>query len=165
MFSALSRGRLSVFSLLLGLTMLSGEVQAKNFVGYTGKRWNSDFGVLRGECNVKDLARLYKKGTAFTDTALLELDAAAQALLTSSTRNEVADLIDTACFGQTLELVPSGQAVRWLNSASGVGVYLSPGAKSDSCRTYLGVLAVSGQKTKFRGEACSPTPGVWRIQP
>ena len=51
-----------------------------------------------------------------------------------------------------MELVPSGQAVRWLNPVSGVGVYLSPGAKTDTCRTYLGVTIVNGEKKKFRGE-------------
>ena len=60
--------------------------------------------------------------------------------------------------------VPSGQAVRWLNPVNGVGVYLSPGAKSDTCRTYLGVTIVNGEKTKFRGEVCSPSKGTWQIQ-
>lgn len=164
MFFALSRSHVLALSLLIGFAPVVGTVHAKNFIGYTGKRWVSDYGVLHGECNVKELSKTLKKGSSVSETAQLEIDQTAIALL-AGTRSESANQLDSACFGHTLELVPSGQAVRWLNTSSGVGVYLSPGAKSDTCRTYLGVVAVSGQKTKFRGEACSPSPGVWRLQP
>ncbi|HEY1058954.1 MAG TPA: hypothetical protein VGE55_09520 [Limnobacter sp.] len=158
-------GRNRCLSLLLGLALASatGIALARNFIGYTGKGWVSDYGVLKGECTVQALIGPNKKPLP-AQMAVVEQDPAFDTLLPSG-KNDVARQLDAQCFGHTLELVPTGQAVRWVNPLTGNGVYLSPGAKSDTCRSYLGVLASSGQKSKFRGEACSPSPGVWKIQP
>ncbi|MCQ8897179.1 hypothetical protein NQT62_12115 [Limnobacter humi] len=152
-------------SLLLGFALACGAgiAAARNFIGYTGKGWVSDYGVLKGECNVPALIGPNKKPLP-AQMAMVDVDAAFDAVLPNG-KNDTARQLDAQCFGHTLELVPTGQAVRWVNPLSGNGVYLSPGAKSDTCRTYLGVLASSGQKSKFRGEACSTAPGVWKIQP
>lgn len=156
-------------SQILGTLLLTAglgvatDALARSYVGYTGKPWVNDYGVLFGECKAAQIAQLLKAG-AFDQMALVDNDVNWQALLPSGT-TEPARRIDSHCFAHTLELVPSGQAVRWLNPVSGNGLYIYPGPKSDTCRSYLGVLAVNGQKNKFRGEACVISPGVWRIQP
>lgn len=152
MFAALPLRHMVAFSLLFGCAPFEQQAHAQNFIGYTGKRWGSDYGVLQGECNVRQVLFTHKKESLPLDIARLELDEATHPL-------------DSLCFGLTLELVPAGQFVRWVNPHTGAGFYFSAGSKSEACRTYLGVIAIHGQKTKFRGEACSTTPGVWRTPP
>lgn len=154
----------TVLCLLALVTTLPFHVaHAKNFIGYTGKGWNSDFGVLRGQCDAKLVQSEALKGTLTEQMAYVESTDAFK-IIFPETQLVDAFAVDSHCFGHTMELVPSGQAVRWLNPVNGVGVYLSPGAKSDTCRTYLGVTIVNGEKTKFRGEVCSPSKGAWQIQ-
>jgi hypothetical protein len=149
--------------LALAMALPFHVANAKNFIGYTGKGWNNDFGVLRGQCDAKLVQNEALKGALTEQMAYVE---STDAFKTIFTETELVDAfaVDSHCFGHTMELVPSGQAVRWLNPVNGVGVYLSPGAKSDTCRTYLGVTIVNGEKTKFRGEVCSPSKGTWQIQ-
>ena len=154
----------TVLCLLALLTALPAQwVHAKNFIGYTGKGWVSDFGVLRGQCDAKGVQGEALKGTLVQQMAHVQSGPAFQSIFPQSTLVD-ALAVDSHCFGHTMELVPSGQAVRWLNPVNGVGVYLSPGAKTDTCRTYLGVTIVNGEKKKFRGEVCSPSKGLWQVQ-
>jgi hypothetical protein len=153
---------LCLFALLSALLPLQA-ISAKNFIGYTGKGWNSDFGVLRGQCEARLVQIEALKGTLPDHMAYVETTEAFKAIFPESQLVD-AYAVDSHCFGHTMELVPSGQAVRWLNPVNGVGVYLSPGAKTDTCRTYLGVTIVNGEKKKFRGEVCSPSKGLWQVQ-
>lgn len=161
----IAKVRSNIVLCMLALTMALPfqAAHAKNFIGYTGKGWNNDFGVLRGQCEARLVQSEALKGTLTEQMAYVESNDAFKVIFTE-TQLVDAFAVDSHCFGHTLELVPSGQAVRWLNPVNGVGVYLSPGAKSDTCRTYLGVTIVNGEKTKFRGEACSPSKGAWQIQ-
>lgn len=153
---------LCLFALLSSVLPFQA-VNAKNFIGYTGKGWNSDFGVLRGQCEAKLVQIEALKGTLPDHMAFVETTPSFKTIFPESQLVD-AYAVDSHCFGHTMELVPSGQAVRWLNPVSGVGVYLSPGAKTDTCRTYLGVTIVNGEKKKFRGEVCSPSKGLWQVQ-
>lgn len=154
----------TVLCLLALLNALAVQpAHAKNFIGYTGKGWNNDFGVLRGQCDAKGVQSEALKGTLLEQMAHVQSDPAFQSIFPQSVLLD-ALAVDSHCFGHTMELVPSGQAVRWLNPVNGVGVYLSPGAKSDTCRTFLGVTIINGEKKKFRGEVCSPNKGAWQIQ-
>ncbi len=156
------RVRVVFYMLALALTAVCQTAFAQQFIGYTGKPWANDFGVLRGQCQVQDIQAGALKGEFEVSMAQVEPGELFTAIFPSSSLID-AFTIDSHCFGHTLELVPSGQPVRWLNPASGIGVYLSPGQKSDTCRSFLGVTIFNGEKRKFRGEACSPTKGVWRI--
>ncbi|HEX4879290.1 MAG TPA: hypothetical protein VFV39_05535 [Limnobacter sp.] len=144
--------------------MFWNTAQAKTFIGYTGKSWSHDYGVLRGQCDAQSMHASSQTGSLTNATARVEITPAFQGIFQSTGDTTAASQIDAHCFGHTLELVPSGQAVRWRNPASGMGVYLSPGAKTDTCRSYLGVTFSNGEKKKFRGEACSEQAGQWRIQ-
>lgn len=137
---------------------------ARTFIGYTGKGWASDFGVLKGQCDAKLVQAEALKGQITGQMAHVEGQDSFRKLFPA---NQMVDAyaVDSHCFGHTMELVPSGQAVRWLNPVTGVGVYLSPGARSDSCRSFLGMTIVNGEKKKFRGDVCSPSKGVWQLQP
>lgn len=154
----------SVLCLLALASLMTGQAaNAKNFIGYTGKSWESDYGVLRGHCDSRLIQAEISNGNIGDQMAYVEADGIFKSIFPDT---ELIDSfsIDSHCFGHTMELVPSGQAVRWQNPANGINVYVSPGAKSDTCRTYLGVTVLNGEKRKFRGEMCSPSKGLWRIQ-
>jgi hypothetical protein len=165
-----------------GFSLVSPSALAKQFIGYTGKKWSDDHRVLQGDCDTKVIANQLKKEQAINTMAVVDnIDqsglvesnpstpnvsklASPQALAALSNQT-LSRQVNAYCFGHTLELVPSGQAVRWINPISGHGVYISAGPKTDTCRSFLGIHMVGTQKNKFRGEACSQTPGVWRVQP
>jgi hypothetical protein len=158
MLNKLLLRQISALLLCAGVSIAS-QAAPPRFIGYTGKPWATDYGVLSGECNTKEAPR--QTGAM----AMLELDEASLANLPPALNTLNLGTTDALCFGHTLELVPAGQFVRWISPSSGAGIYVAPYAKSDSCRTYLGVVAQNGQKTKFRGEACTKAPGVWKTQP
>ncbi|HEX4844285.1 MAG TPA: hypothetical protein VFV57_11485 [Limnobacter sp.] len=148
----------------MSTALIGNTVHAKTFIGYTGKSWSNDYGVLRGQCDTQAVQLEGLNGGIVNGMAKVEVTPTFVALFPNVTDAPQAHQIDAHCFGHTLELVPAGQAVRWRNPASGAGVYLSPGAKSDTCRSYLGVTFTNGEKKKFRGEACADQAGQWRIQ-
>ncbi|WP_370263446.1 RT0821/Lpp0805 family surface protein [Limnobacter sp.] len=148
----------------IGAASLAMPAHARPFIGYTGKTWADDHGVLRGQCNASNPVDASSVQPGLQNMATVELTPAFLAIFEGKADSATSHALDALCFGHTLELVPSGQAVRWRNPASGAGVYLAPGAKTDTCRTYLGVIVSNGEKNKFRGEACSEQAGQWRIQ-
>lgn len=158
MFNKLSFHHFAILLFCVGLPLTSLAVQPR-FIGYTGKSWAADYGVLTGECNTKEAQK------TSGSTAVLELDEASLAAMPLALSTLNLSATDAFCFGHTLELVPAGQFVRWISPSTGAGIYVSPHAKSETCRTYIGVVAQNGQKTKFRGEACTSTPGIWKTQP
>ncbi|HEX4918679.1 MAG TPA: hypothetical protein VFV43_12335 [Limnobacter sp.] len=146
------------------ILLLGNVAHGKTFIGYTGKTWSNDYGVLRGQCDAQAVHAETLASGMVTGMAKVEITPTFQALFAAPSDSSLANQIDSYCFGHTLELVPSGQAVRWRNPANGIGVYLSPGAKTDTCRSYLGVIFNNGEKRKFRGEACAQQAGQWRIE-
>jgi hypothetical protein len=158
MFNKLSLRHFTALLLCAGVSVAS-QAAPPRFIGYTGKPWVNDYGVLSGECNTKETQK--QTGTM----AVLEADEVVQMNLPPAINSLTLSTTDALCFGHTLELVPAGQFVRWISPNSGVGIYVAPYAKSESCRTYLGVVVQNGQKTKFRGEACTKMQGVWKVQP
>lgn len=145
------------------LAAFASVAHAKNFIGYTGKGWAEDYGVLRGQCDAKRVQAESLRSGLGGQMAYVETSEAFKAIFPQTELVDAA-AVDSFCFGHTMELVPSGQAVRWLNPVNGTGVYLSPGAKSETCRSYLGVTLINGEKRKFRGEVCSQEKGSWQIQ-
>jgi surface antigen len=144
------------------------------YVGYAGRQWSDDYGVVSGRCN--------------TDTILAAVGAAAGAAIGNKTASEgnrtVATVVgaviggvvgnaigekidkgDRACVGHSLELARSGQRVRWTNPATGLSYTVRPTADlADQCRQFE--LAASGGKKKPKPAtltACATPDGVWRI--
>lgn len=133
-----------------------------DYVGYTGRQWTNDFGVLHGNCDASDLASsIGTKGS--TDQAAVILIEAIFRQTFPEAANSVDLTLDSYCFGHTLELVPSGQSVYWKNQATGTDIYLTPGKESDNCRTYNGIKVTQGKKVRFSGTACSSRQGQWKI--
>lgn len=133
-----------------------------NYVGYTGHPWARDFGVLQGNCDARGLAATIGTGGTTDQAAAILIEAIFRQTFPDAA-NAVDLALDSYCFGHTLELVPTGQSVYWKNPNTGTDIYLTPGKKSNNCRTYNGMKVSDGKKSRFSGIACSTVQGQWKI--
>src|SRR5713226_8405530 len=72
-----------------------------NYVGYTGKKWEKDYGVIEGHCNSAQIGAVL--GGAVGANIGKQLDES-----------------DRACMGHALELAGENKTVVWTNQATGV---------------------------------------------
>lgn len=141
------------------------------YVGYTGRQWSSDYGVLAGRCN--------------TDTVLTAVGAAAGGVIgnrTASSGNraiatvvgavvggvignaigEKIDERDRACAGHALELARVGQEVRWANATTGLSYVVRPTRDlADNCREFELSARGRGKAAPVRLRGCARSSGEW----
>ena len=78
------------------------------------------------------------------------------------------DQSDQACTGYTLQNVPDGRSVRWLNPDSGTSYNIIPtrswqNADGLYCREYNATADIGGKQAKTYGTACRQPDGSWQI--
>lgn len=145
-----------------------------NYAGYTGDRWERDYGVRSGRCN--------------TDEILAAVGAVAGGVIGNRTASEgnrtvativgaiiggvigakVGDAIDDrdrACIGHSLELADTGRAVSWTNPTSRIGYTVRPTRNlGGGCREFEFVADRSGRKQKELMKACRESGGAWEFE-
>lgn len=146
------------------------------YVGYTGRHWEHDYGVLSGRCNREAVATVLGGvvggviGSRVSErenrTVATIIGAAAGALIGNRIGREL-DEADRSCLGHALEVGRSGQAVVWTNEATRVRYEMAPGADRQrdgaACRAFT-LLAIAGEKQSSRsGVACQSEPGLWKV--
>jgi surface antigen len=146
------------------------------YVGYTGKYWDRDYGILDGRCNRKAVATVLggviggaigsRVGDDDNRAVAILVGAAAGALIGNKIGREL-DAADRSCIGHALEVGKPGQVVTWVNEETGVEYQMALGSsrdqKDDTCRRYM-LLGIAGNKKSFRqGTACQTDPGVWNV--
>jgi surface antigen len=141
------------------------------YVGYAGRQWSDDYGVISGRCN--------------TDTVLAAIGAAAGGAIANRTASEenraIATVIgavvggvvgnaigekidkgDRACTGQSLELARVGQRVRWTNPATGLTYTVRPTRDlADQCREFELTARGTGKSGPFKLRGCARPTGEW----
>lgn len=146
------------------------------YVGYTGRQWEHDYGILSGRCNREAVATVLggvvgaAVGSRTADpedrTIATIIGAAAGALIGNWIGRRLDDA-DRACIGHALELGESGQRVLWKNEATGVQYELVPGADRErdgtACREFTLATVAGEEKAARRGVACRSQPGAWEI--
>lgn len=159
------RKHYSFMSLLMLTATFAGQAHAATYVGYTGKQWANDYGVVTGTCQADQLAKASDALSAPDPlTAILKITPPLSKLLNEKAPLPADAPIDAACFGHALELVPAGQRIHWVNPVSGATVHLILGNTSDTCRMFSGVTITSHDKKTFRGLACSHEHGIWIVK-
>lgn len=146
------------------------------YMGYSGKQWDQDYGVIQGKCNREAIGTVLGgavgsavgstmgKGDGKTVATILG------AVLGAVIGNRIGkgmDESDRGCIGHALELAPNNRTVSWdgdegLNyRLTPLGDYRSNGMK---CREYR--LRVNGQnlREERREKACLTNDGNWRVQ-
>ncbi len=157
-----------------------------NYVGYTGKKWDKDYGVVQGTCN-RQAAGAASGATATAAGAAI--GGAAGAQVGGGEGRQIAILVgtvigavigskidaklgidpasaDRACIGQSLELSGDKRRVSWDAPDSGAKYLLTPVSgfekNGQKCRNYT-LKVTRGEKTdNIKGAACRADDGTWR---
>jgi len=128
-----------------------------NYVGYTGKKWDKDYGVLDGKCDSAAVGAVLGGvvgGAIGSQVAkgdnrpvAMVVGTVLGAVIGSKIGAQI-DNGDRGCMGHALELAGEQQTVAWTNAATGVTYKLTPtrnfGDVKNPCREFKAV-AVSGQ--------------------
>ena len=150
-----------------------------SYVGYTGKRWMDDYGVLRGSCNREALgaAAVAAVGGAVAGGAAgspiggddgrgvaIILGPVFGALAGAQTGGDM-DSADRACFGHVLELAKDSQPVSWHNPDKNITYMVIPmpgfASRNTQCRDYTARITANGRSETVSGKACQNRAGVW----
>lgn len=142
------------------------------YMGYTGKQWDRDYGIVAGKCNREAVGAVLggviggaigsQIGKGDGNKVAIIVGTALGALIGAKAGRE-ADQSDAACIGHALELAKDGQSVTWHDDA-GTRYRIKPlkGFSQDGlpCRNFE--LTVAG---KIRsGSACQTQPGTWQLR-
>jgi surface antigen len=147
------------------------------YVGYTGREWDHDYGVVEGHCDRKEIGTVLGGVTGgVIGSRLGEGDHRTVAIIVGTVLGAVIgrqigrelDNSDRACIGHALELAKPGQSVRWLNDATGVSYVVTPltiPQKNGACREFTFTAAGGGKKETSRQRGCRDAEGAWDIAP
>jgi surface antigen len=146
------------------------------YVGYTGKEWPRDYGVIDGRCNRDEIGTVLGAvvGGAI-GSQVGEGSGRAVAIVVGSVLGAVIgreigrdlDDRDRACVGHSLELAQIGQSVRWMNDATKVAYVLTPiEAKNvnTGCRKFNLKATRDGKSQTSTALACRNGEGTWTIK-
>lgn len=142
------------------------------YVGYTGKKWDQDYGIVAGRCNREAVGAVLggavggvigsQIGKGDGNKVAIIVGTALGAVLGARAGRDM-DRSDAACIGHALELARDGQRVSWSDDA-GTQYRLRPlkGYSTGGlpCRSFE--LTVGGRTVQRN--ACQTEPGVWDIR-
>lgn len=147
-----------------------------NYVGYTGKKWEKDYGIIEGRCNTAAVGAVLGGAVGGVVGSRSEKEHRAVAMILGTTIGAVIgakigesiDQSDRACIGHSLELAGAKTTVVWTNSTTGVTYRLTPTRNftegNQACREFTTELAVGKgkkKKDKVSGIACRRGNGDW----
>jgi surface antigen len=147
-----------------------------DYVGYTGRKWDKDYGVVTGRCNREAVGAVIGgvAGGAIGST-IGKGDGRAVAIVVGSVLGAVIgakigrdlDEADRGCIGHALELAPDGKPVTWVNAQTGASYAVKPtrGFKQNgaSCREFDTVITLKGRSETVKDRACRSGDGTWQI--
>jgi surface antigen len=149
--------------------------QQSHYVGYSGRHWERDYGIVSGRCNREAIGTVVggvvgaviASRVAEENRAVATIIGAAAGALLGNRIGHRLDEKDRSCFGHALEIGEAGRPVMWTNESTGVRYELSPGRGRDrngaTCREFRMVAVAGRQKSSRRGLACQAQPGVWQV--
>ena len=144
------------------------------YVGYTGKSWPQDYGVISGQCQTDVILGVAGAavggviGSQIGDGAgrtVATIAGAALGAIVGSSVGRQLDQGDQACIGHSLELAPSGQAVRWTSASGGASYQLVPVKDvGTDCREFKLEASANGKRSWGTKVACRSGDGVWKLR-
>ena len=146
-----------------------------HYVGYEGRRWPSDYGVMRGDCDLQAIGAVLGGAVgAVIGSRVGEGDGRAVATVIGAVLGAIIgaqvgrsmDEKDRACVGHALELVDDGRPVFWENRYTGAQYTVTPGRalKGDRiCREFLLDVAVKNRHDLSQQLACRSDDGKWSV--
>ena len=143
------------------------------YLGYTGKKWEKDYGILEGNCNREAVGAVLGGATGAAVGAAVS-DGKGVAILVGAVLGAVVgsqigksmDQADRGCIGHALELAPDNKKVKW-TGANGSVYAVTPvkGYKQGGldCREYVTEYKVGKKKEKVKEKACRNPNGTWTV--
>ena len=146
------------------------------YVGYTGRNWERDYGIIEGSCNRKEIGTVIGAvvGGAI-GSQVGDGDGRVVAIIVGSVLGAVVgreigrdlDDGDRACVGHALELAKVGQPIRWVNEKTKVNYVLTAlaAAAGDTkdCRRFTIKASRDGKSQTSKGRACRGGDGSWKM--
>ena len=146
------------------------------YLGYTGKKWGRDYGVLDGRCNRQAVGAVLGAAVGGVigsqvgkgdDRQVATILGTVLGAVAGASIGRDMDEKDRACLGHTLELGGVERDVAWTNADHGVAYRVIPlGGYTDkgrSCREFVTRISAHSRNDTIRHKACSTGDGVWRI--
>ena len=148
-----------------------------NYVGYTGRKWERDYGVVEGHCNTAAVGAVLggavggvvgsQVGRGEERAVAIILGTAIGAVIGAKVGRDL-DQADRACMGHALELAGDGRTVAWSNDATGVSYRLTPARghriNGVPCREFTTDVSAGARKDVMKGVACRRADGAWELR-
>ncbi|TLY72283.1 MAG: glycine zipper 2TM domain-containing protein [Gammaproteobacteria bacterium] len=144
-----------------------------NYVGYTGKKWEKDYGVLEGHCNTQAVGAVLggvvggavgSRAAKNENRPVAILVGGVLGAVIGAKIGRAIDDADRGCMGHALELAGERNTVKWQNS-SGVQYELTPtrnvGDKTTPCREFVTKVSTGKLSDAVKGVACRQGNGEW----
>jgi surface antigen len=149
-----------------------------NYVGYTGKKWEKDYGVVGGRCNTAAVGAVVGGAIGGAVGSRVETQDRAVAIILGTAIGAVIgakigqriDETDRACMGHSLELAGLKKTVVWTNEKTGVTYRLTPTRNfqdgKQHCREFVTELSKGEGKSreKVAGVACRGRGSEWEFK-
>lgn len=145
-------------------------------VGYEGKRWPSDYGILHSQCNRQMVGAVLGgvvggviggKVAREEDRAIATVVGSVIGAVIGAQIGRSMDDADRACVGHALELADGGRAVHWTNEHVGAQYLLSPGREFSQagkpCREFSLAVTLANRHDVSHQKACRNPDGVWAM--
>jgi surface antigen len=146
------------------------------YVGYTGRHWEQDYGIIEGHCNREAIGTVLggivggavgsQVGEGTDRTVAIVLGTVIGAVIGREIGRNM-DEEDRACIGHALELAKDGQSVRWRNEATGLSYVLTPTGNGENlgiCRNFDLQISRDGKTETQPSRACRSGDGTWQMK-
>lgn len=150
------------------------------YKGYSGKDWDSDYGVRSGSCDRGRVGQVVGGVVGGVAGGAIGAEVAKNSenrtvaivvgtVIGAAIGSEVGrrmDKTDRSCVGHSLELVAANQSVKWTNPNTRVTYQLTPledRPREDGCRRFRLIAHGSFGLSEGRTMACPDGAGVWRL--
>ena len=146
------------------------------YIGYTGKKWDRDYGVIDGRCNREAVGAVLGGVVGGTiGSQVVKGEGRAVAIVVGSVLGAVIgakigrelEEADRACMGHALELAGDGKPVTWADAQTGLSYAVTParGFKQNgrSCREFTTAVTSKGRRETVTDRACRSSDGTWEI--
>lgn len=145
------------------------------YFGYTGYKWERDYGILSGRCETGAIAAAIggtvggvagSRRVKFSERTTATILGSAIGVVIAAKVGRSVDDMDRACIGHALELAANGRTVAWVNPDSRVryefmpmkGFYTHQGVP---CREFSVRMRIKGSEEQVHAAACRRDEGLW----
>lgn len=145
-----------------------------NYVGYTGKKWERDYGVIDGRCNSAAVGAVLggmvggavgSRVASPQDRPVAVVVGTVLGAVIGAKVGQSIDEGDRGCMGHALELAGEKKTVAWTNKATGVTYRLTPTRNfkqgGEACREFTTALSSGAKRESVKGVACRSGDGEW----